>query len=88
MGFFFGFPPGAFWGFGLDSFYSINRELSNSKEVFLHLHYPEKGKEEELSVYFRVDFFFVLFFGFEYANCAETSGVGLLVLLFFFSITA
>ena len=28
------------------------------KLVFLLLHYPTKGKEEELSVYFRVDFHF------------------------------
>ena len=69
-------------------FYSINRELSNSKVVFLLLDYPAKGKEEELSVYYRVYFILVLFFGFESANCAETSRAGLLVLLFFFSITA
>ena len=64
------------WAFSLDfhlehfgdsaqtffSFYSINRELSNSKAVFLLLHYPAKGKEEELSVYFRVDFFFLFYF--------------------------
>ena len=41
---------------------------------------------------FRVDFhffyFLVLFSGFESANCAETSRNGLLVLLFFFSMTA
>ena len=41
---------------------------------------------------FRVDFhffyFLVLFSGFESANCAETSKAGLLVLLFFFSMTA
>ena len=52
----------------------------------------QKGKEEELSVYFRVDFnffyFLVLFSGFEYANCAETSRVRFLVMLFFLSITA
>ena len=28
---------------------------------FFRLHYPEKVKEEELSVYFRVDFYFFLF---------------------------
>ena len=44
-------------------FYSINKELSNSKE-------------EELSVYYIVDFFLVLFFGFESASCAETSRAG------------
>ena len=79
-----------FWGFGPVSFFfdSINRELSNSKVVFLILNYPEKGKEEELSVYYKVDFILVLFSGFESANCAETSRTGLLVLLFFFSITA
>ena len=32
--------------------------------------------------------FLVLFYGFESANCAETSRAGLLFLLFFFSITA
>ena len=41
---------------------------------------------------FRVDFYFfyflVLFSGFESANCVETSRVGLLVLLFFFSMIA
>ena len=77
-----------FWGFGPVSFYSINRELLNSKVVFLLLHYPAKGKEEELSVYYRIDFFLVLFSRFESANYAETSRAGLLVLLFFFSITA
>ena len=58
------------------------------KLVFLLFHYPTKGKEEELSVYFRVDFHFFLFFCFESANCAETSRAGLLVMLFFFSIIA
>ena len=29
---------------------------------FFRLHYPEKGEEEELSVYFRVDFYFILFY--------------------------
>ena len=79
-----------FWGFRPVSFSfdNINRELLNSKVVFLLLDYPAKGKEEELSVYYRVDFILVLFSGFEYANCAETSRAGLLVLLFFFSITA
>ena len=52
----------------------------------------KKGKEEELSVHFRVDFhffyFLVLFSGFESANCVETSRAGLLVLLFFLSIIA
>ena len=43
---------------------------------------------------FRVDFHFfylfclVLFSGFEFANCAETCRARLLVLLFFFSMTA
>ena len=51
------------------------------------------GEEEELSVYFRVDFnffifLFFLFSGFESANCAETSRAGFLVILFFLSITA
>ena len=50
------------------------------------------GKEEELSVYYRVDFilvlFLVLFSSFEAASCAETSRAGLFVLLFFFSIIA
>ena len=78
-----------FWGFDPVSFSfdSINRELLNSKVVFLLLDYPAKGKEEELSVYYRVDFILVLFSSFESANCAETSRVGLLVLLVFFSIT-
>ena len=66
-----------FWGFGPDSFsfYSINRELSNSKVVFSFFTTQQKGKEEELSVYFRVDFFLflVLFYGFESTNCVETS---------------
>ena len=55
-----------FWGFGPISFSfdSINRELSNSKVVFLLLNLPAKGKEEELSVYYRVDFILVLFFSF------------------------
>ena len=61
LGFFFGFPPEAFRGFGPDSFYSINKELSNSKVVFLLLHYRAKGKEEELNVYFREDFYFFIF---------------------------
>ena len=78
-----------FWGFGPDSFfYSINREFLNSKVVFLLLHYPATGKEEELSVYYRVDFILVLFSSFEYASYAETSRAGLFVLLFFFSIIA
>ena len=82
-----------FWGFGPDSFfYSRNREFSNSKVVFLLLHYPSTGKDEELSVYYRVDFilvlFLVLFSSFESASCAETSRAGLFVLLFFFSIIA
>ena len=84
-----------FWGFGPDSFsfYSINRELSNSKVVFSFFTTQQMGKQEELSVYYRVDFILVLFFlvlfsCFESANCAETSRAGLLVLLFFFSITA
>ena len=68
-------------GFSPDSFYSINRELSNSKVVFLLLYYPAKGKEEELSVYFRVDFYFFIF-SFETVNCAETSRAGLFVLYF------
>ena len=50
------------------------------------------GKEEELSVYYRVDFilvlFLVLFSSFESVSCAETSRAGLFVLLFFFSINA
>ena len=84
--YFCGFGPVSF------SFDSINRELLNSKVVFLLLYYPSKGKEEELSVYYRVYFLLVLFFlvlfsSFEYANCAESSRDGLLVLLFFFSIT-
>ena len=66
-------------------FYSINREISNSKINFLLLHYPAREKEEELSVYFRVDFIFfyflVLFSGFESASCAETSRAGSLILL-------
>ena len=72
------------------SFDSINRELSNSKVVFSFFTTQQTGKEEELSVYYRVDFILVLFFFscFEFANCAETSRAGLLVLLFFFSITA
>ena len=55
-----------FWEFGPDSFSfdSINRKLSNSKVVFLLLDYPAKGKEEKLSVYYRVDFILVLFFSF------------------------
>ena len=53
-----------FWGFDPISFSfdSINRELSNSVVVFLLLDYPTKGKEKELSVYYRVDFILVLFF--------------------------
>ena len=31
LGFFFGNSPGAFWGFGLISFDSINRQFYNSK---------------------------------------------------------
>ena len=79
--YFWGFVPVSF------SFDSINREILNSKIVFLLLHYPSKGKEEELSEYYRVDFILVLFFlvlfsGFEYGNCAETSRAGLLLMLF------
>ena len=50
-----------FRGFGPDSFSfdSINRELSNSKVIFLLLDYPGKGKEEELSVYYRVYFIYL-----------------------------
>ena len=56
-------------------FYSINRELSNSKGVFSFFTTHQKGKEEELSVYYRLDFILVLvlFSGFESASCAETS---------------
>ena len=90
--FYLDFHLKSFWGFGPDSFSfdSINRELLSSKVVFLLLDYPAKGKEEELGVYYRVDFIFILilFSSFESANCAETSRAGLLVLLFFFSITA
>ena len=39
-------------------------------------------------ILFLVLFFLVLFCGFESTSCAETSRVGLLLLLFFFSITA
>ena len=79
-----------FWGFRPDffSFDSINRELSNSKVVFSFFTTQQTGKEEELSVYYRVDFILVLFFCFESVNYAETSRAGLLVLLFFFTITA
>ena len=64
-------------------FYSINRELLNSKVVFLLLNYPSKLKEEELSVYYRVDFILVLFSGFEFAIYAETSRDGSLIMLLF-----
>ena len=85
--YFLGFGPYSF------SFDSINRDLSNSKVVFSFFTTQQTGKEEELSVYYRVDFILVLFFlvlfsGFEFTNCAETSRAGLLVMLFFFSITA
>ena len=52
-----------FWGFGPDSFSfdSINRELSNSKTVFSFFTTQQKGKEEELNVYFRVDFFIIFY---------------------------
>ena len=55
-----------FWGFGPDSFSfdSINRELSNSKVVFSFFTTQQKGKEEELCVYYRVDFILVLIFNF------------------------
>ena len=71
-------------------FYSINREHSNSKAVFSFFTTQKKGKEEELSVYYRLDFILVLvlFSGFESASCAEMSRAGFLVLLFLFSIAA
>ena len=71
-------------------FYSINREISNSKAVFSFFTTQQKGKEEELSVYYRLDFILVLvlFSGFESASCVETSRARFLVLLFLFSIAA
>ena len=71
-------------------FYSINREILNSKAVFSFFTTQQKGKEEELSVYYRLDFILVLvlFSGFESASCVETSRAGILVLLFLFSIAA
>ena len=71
-------------------FYSINRELSNSKEVFSFFTTQQKGKKEELGVYYRLDFILVLvlFSGFESASCVETSRAGFLGLLVLFSIAA
>ena len=64
----------------------------NSKVVFSFFTTLKKGKVEELSVYYRLDFilvlFLVLFSGFESASCAVTSRAGFLVLLFLFSIAA
>ena len=52
LGFFFGSPPGVFWGFGpvSNSFYSINRELSNSKVVFSFFTTQQREKKRN-SVY-------------------------------------
>ena len=89
---FHGFPPGVFLGIrpSFFFFYSINKELPNSNAAFSFFTTQQKGKEEELDVYYRLDFILVLvlFFGFESVSCAETSRAGFLVLLFLFSIAS
>ena len=61
---FLGFPSGAFLGIQPSFFFfdSINKEPVNSKASFLLLHYLATGKEEDFSVYYRLDFIFCFSF--------------------------